>query len=235
MIYQKQQGVKYLLTGRARKFNCNVPNTFIFVPMMNDDNLLTKNFINRTNVERNDEVFTYFEIPEIRDCRILMTKGLSNFKMQVHPKHEGEEFVELYMFLPSYWSENEWKESKNEWIFSCLSKAKNHVINSNVWYGHGHTFSTKIDGALIFNGIEQNDYIISNPIVLKDFLKPVHSNNRVIRFLAIIPIYKKEREYKEARGTFKLFEKFRQFGVTEKMDGYRESVMKSRWSRLFKR
>ena len=70
---------------------------------------------------------------------------------------------------------------------------------------------------------------------LEEFLKPVERNNRVIRFLAIIPIYKNEMQYKEARGTFKMFEKFSQYRVTEKMDGYRESVMKSRWSRLFKR
>lgn len=203
--------------------------------MMNIDDFLTKNFNNFKKVERNDEVFTYFDVPEIHDCRVLMTSGLSNYKMQVHPKHEGEEFIELYMFLPSYWDENEWKESKNDWIFSCLSRAKNHLIKNNSWFGHGHTFSIKIEGASIFKGVQQTDYIISNPIELEDFLKPVQSNNGVIRFLAIIPIYKKEREYKEARGTFKIFERFRQYRVTEKMDGYRESVMKSRWSRLFKR
>ena len=199
------------------------------------DDFLMNGFKKFKKLDWNKEAFTYFEIPEIHDCRILMTSGLSEHKMQVHPKHEGEEFIELYMFLPSYWGENELKESKNDWVFSCLSKAKKHVVSNSTWFGHGHTFSIKIDGASMFNGKEQSDYIISNPIELYRFLKPVESNNRVIRFLAIIPIYKNEMDYKEARGTFKMFEKFRQYRVTEKMDGYRESVMKSRWSRFFKR
>jgi len=203
--------------------------------MTHMDDFLTKSFKNFKKLERNGEVLTYFEIPEIRDCRVLMTSGLSEHKMKVHPKHEGEEFIELFMFLPSYWDESELIESKNDWVFTCLSRAKKHVISNSTWFGHGHTFSLNIDGASMFNDKEQTDYIISNPIELEGLLKPMEWNNRVIRFLAIIPIYKNEMDYKEARGTFKMFEKFSQYRVTEKMDGYRESVMKSRWSRLFKR
>ena len=77
--------------------------------------------------------------------------------------------------------------------------------------------------------------MITKPIELKELLKPIQSEKPAIQFLALLPIYKNELSFKEARGTFKLEEKLQQYQVTEKMDGYRESVIKSRFARLFKK
>jgi hypothetical protein len=78
-------------------------------------------------------------------------------------------------------------------------------------------------------------FMITRPIELKELMKPIQLEKHAVQFLALIPIYKNELSYKEARGTFKLEEKLRQYQVTEKMDGYRESVIKSRLARLFKK
>jgi hypothetical protein len=46
--------------------------------------------------------FLFFQPKQLPTAKVLMTIGLSDFKMKVHEKHVGEEFNELYFLLPSY-------------------------------------------------------------------------------------------------------------------------------------
>lgn len=202
---------------------------------MHIDDFLKNSFKDLKKIKKDGEFFNYFEIDEIPDARILMTSGLSQCKMNVHEKHKGEEYAELFFLLPSYWKEEDLYLKENEWVFPCLVKSKKHIEQENTWFGHGHTFSLKGLESPIFRSSKETHFIISDPIELRGILEPLKSEQKSIRFLAIIPIFKKELYFKEARGTFKLFEKFRQYRVTEKMDGYRESVIQSRLIRLFKR
>ena len=74
--------------------------------------------------------------------KILIATGLSEFQMNVHEKHIGEEFNELYFYLPSYWDLNDKENTSMNWVFIWLEKLKNHVISKNSWFGNGHTIST---------------------------------------------------------------------------------------------
>jgi hypothetical protein len=47
--------------------------------------------------------------------------------------------------------------------------------------------------------------------------------------LAIIPIFPDEMDYKQGKGTFKFLQKLSNQGVTEKLDDYRSTVLKSKW------
>ena len=202
--------------------------------MVLDDFLKSSN-VNYKKIKYKEDSFFYFEHEDIPDVRVLMTSGLSQLKMDVHEKHVGEEFAELYFFLPVYWQEEDMYKEENEWVFTCLTKIKNHIETNNAWVGHGHTFSFKNAEVFFLNSSIPTHFMITRPIELKELLKPIQSEKQVIHFLALFPIYKNELSYKEARGTFKLEEKFRQSQITEKMDGYRETVIKSRFSRLFKK
>ena len=202
---------------------------------MSVDHYLKNNFKAYKIINWQGEAFHYFEIKEIPDTRVLMTSGLSDFKMQVHEKHLGEEYAELYLLLPGYWEESSLQESENEWVFQCLSKTKKHIIDSNTWFGHGHTFSFKDLDISVFKASDETQFMVSNPIQLQPFLPTLKSEEHDILFLSIIPVFTKEVHYKESRGTFKLMERFRQYGVTEKIDTFRQSAIKSRFNRLFKR
>lgn len=199
------------------------------------DDFLKKSFGNFKIIKNKENSFIYLEHEKIPDTRILMTSGLSQFRMNVHEKHTGEEHAELFFLLPVYWEEDDLFKQENEWIFTCLLKLKNHVEENNTWIGHGHTFSLKESEIQFFKSSSLTHFLVSKPIELREVLKPVHIEQKSIQFLALLPIYKNELSYKEARGTFKMEEKLRQYQVTEKMDGYRESVIKSRLARLFKR
>ena len=89
---------------------------------MSVDHYLKSNFTSYKCINWQGEAFHYFEIKEIPDTRVLMTSGLSDFKMHVHEKHLGEEYAELYILLPVYWDESSLEEAENEWVFQCLSK-----------------------------------------------------------------------------------------------------------------
>ena len=197
--------------------------------MVIDDFLKSSN-VNYKKIKNKEDSFFYFEHQDIPDLRVLMTSGLSQLKMDVHEKHVGEEFAELYFLLPVYWQEEDLYKEENEWVFTCLSKIKNHIETNNAWVGHGHTFS--FENAEGLNSPISTHFMITNQLV-KELLKPIQSEKHAIQFLAL-PIYKNELSFKEARGTFKLEEKLQQYQVTEKMDGYRESVIKSRFARLLR-
>lgn len=162
--------------------------------------------------------------------KILLTSGLSEFKMNVHEKHVGEEYNELYFYLPSYWDINDLNNSNMNWVYLWLQKLKNHVIEKNTWFGNGHTLATGKELLPFSETMHQNHFIISHPIELKEELCPIFYSEKRINFLAVIPIFEDEMDYKQGKGTAKLFKKFEQAKVSEKLDDYRKSVLKNRWN-----
>ena len=161
---------------------------------------------------------------------ILLTTGLSDFKMPVHEKHIGKEYIELYFNLPSYWELEDSENPKFSWVFSWLERLKNYVINNNTWFGHGHTMPCGKEMKSLSESMLQNHFILSDPIDLETELSPIIEEEKTIRFLAIIPIFPDEMDFKQGKGTFKLMEKFRQYNVTEKLDDYRKTILKTRWN-----
>jgi Suppressor of fused protein (SUFU) len=160
---------------------------------------------------------------------IIVTNGLSDYKMPVHEKYAGKEFNELYFCLPDYW---EWEDTANpqmNWIFPWIQRLSKHVIEKETWYGHGHTMPCGVEMKPLSATMKQDHFFLSNPILLEDEMAPIQLKDKTVNFLAIMPIFRKEFEYKEARGTFKLMRKFISKGVSEKLDDYRMSVMINKW------
>jgi hypothetical protein len=160
---------------------------------------------------------------------ILMTDGLSNYKMPVPDKYLGREFNELYFCLPSYW---DWDNSENPnsmWIYTWIRKMAKYVIENETWFGVGHSVPSGKE-LLPFSPImKQNHFFLSDPILLEQELEPIVFVDRTVYFLAIIPIFKDEMDYKQARGAFKFLQKLNTANVTEKLDDYRSTVLKSKW------
>ena len=160
---------------------------------------------------------------------LLMTSDFSTFKMNVHEKHVGEEFAELYFYLPNYWVINDLDNPNMNWVFPWLKRIKEYVQNNNTWLGHGHTMPCGKEMNSLSSTMTQNHFIISKPIAWEKHLQPLVIEGKTIFFLAVIPLFPDEMDYKQGKGTAKLFDKFRHQGVTEKLDDYRKSVLKSKW------
>ena len=162
--------------------------------------------------------------------KILIATGLSEFQMNVHEKHIGEEFNELYFYLPSYWDLNDTENTSMNWVFIWLEKLKKHVISKNSWFGNGHTIATGKSIVPLSDKMLQNHFILAHPMELSKELASIKLEDKTIHFLAVIPIFEDEMDYKQGKGTAKLFKKFEQANVTEKLDEFRKTVLRNRWN-----
>lgn len=165
---------------------------------------------------------------------VLMTNGLSNYKMPVHEKMAGFEFNELYFCLPSYWEWDDLENPKMNWVFEWIQRLASFVQEKNTWFGHGHTMPCGTDEKRLSETMRQNHFFLTNPMLLEEELAPIEVNDKTINFLGIIPIFPDEMDYKQGKGTFKFVQKLRTHGITEKLDDYRGTVLRSKW-RLLRR
>lgn len=165
---------------------------------------------------------------------LLMTNGLSNYRMPVPEKLAGREYNELFFCLPSYWNLNAKDDPNMNWVFHWIQRLSKYVQDKNTWFGPGHTMPCGNPFQALSPMMRANHFFLSEPLLLADELLPLEINGNTIHFLAIIPIFEDEMDYKQGKGTYKILKKFRQHGITEKLDDFRGSILKSKW-RLIKR
>lgn len=203
---------------------------------------LEREFKNRYNVSHLSSIdVAEGEIPLLKiridiksPVTILMTNGLSNYKMPVPDKLEGREYNELFFCLPSYWLLESKDDPNMNWVFYWIQRLAKYVQEKNTWFGPGHTMPCGNPFQALSPMMSANHFLLSDPILLFDELLPLKVADKTIHFLAIIPIFEDEMDYKQGKGTFKILKKFKQHGVTEKLDDFRGSIMKSKW-RLIKK
>lgn len=163
---------------------------------------------------------------------VVMTNGLSDFKMDVNEKLKGREYNELYFCLPSYWDWDALDNPQMNWVYPWIQRIAKHPIEKNTWYAPGHTLPAGKEMNPLSTTMKQNSFLLSDPLLLEEHLKALELPEKTIYFLAIIPLFKEELDYKIARGTFKFLRKMASAGVSEKLDDYRGSVLKRHWKRL---
>ena len=71
--------------------------------------------------------------------------------------------------------------------------------------------------------------MLNAPYFLEKELSPIINEDKAIHFLGIIPIFEDEMDYKMGKGTYKLLQKIEGKGVSELLDDYRMSCLKSKW------
>ena len=160
---------------------------------------------------------------------LICTNGLSNYKMPVPEAEIGNEYNELFFCLPSYW---EWEDINNpqmNWVFNWIQRLSKYVVDKKTWFGHGHTMPCGQDMQSLSSTMLQNHFILINPILLEDEMAPVIVDGHRVNFLAIVPIFGDEMDYKQGKGTVKFLRKLIGKGVSEKLDDYRSTSLKSKW------
>lgn len=160
---------------------------------------------------------------------VIVTNGLSNYKMPVPEAEKGNEYNELFFCLPSYW---EWEDVDNpqmNWIFHWIQRLAKYVVEKQTWFGHGHTMPCGKDMNSLSTTMLQNHFILLRPMLLEEALAPIIMGDHTVQFLGIIPIFPEEMDYKQGKGTFKFVQKLINKGVNEKLDDFRGSVLKRKW------
>ncbi len=160
---------------------------------------------------------------------VIVTNGLRDYKMPVPEKWQDRTYNELYFCLPSYW---EWEDLNNpntNWVFEWIQRLATHVVEKETWFGHGHTIPCEKDPQPLSNTMKQNYFFLSDPMLLEDEMASIDVDGKTVNFLGVIPIFKDEMDYKQSKGPFKFVQKLVNKGVTEKLDDFRSSVLKSKW------
>ena len=160
------------------------------------------------------------------EITVLMTNGLSEYSMPVPEKHKERKNVELYFCLPSYW---DLTTENGKWVIAWIQKLAKHCIEKEMWYGIGHTFPNGNPAMPISVTMKQKYLMLNAPYFLDKELSAIINEDKAIHFLGIIPIFEDEMDYKMGKGTYKLLQKIEGKGVSELLDDYRMSCLKSKW------
>lgn len=160
---------------------------------------------------------------------LLMTSGLSAYRMPVSTKYEGREHNELLFCLPSYWDLDDPNNEQCAWVVDWIKRLANFVLEKETWFGAGHTIPCGNPNVALSSTMKQNYFFLIDPIFLEKELQPLELDGKTVHFLAIVPIFPDEFDYKMGKGTYKLLKKMEIHQVTELLDDYRSSVLKRHW------
>lgn len=163
------------------------------------------------------------------NSKILTTFTLSEYVMPVPEKYQDRARNELYFLLPSYWDTSNFNDIRYNWVFIWIEKLAKHVVSKETWFGPGHTIPCGNPFKALSESMLQDHLFLVDPIALNQEMAPIIVNNEKIHFLAILPIFGDEMDYKQGKGTFKLLQKLMNHNVTEKLDDFRGSILKRKW------
>lgn len=173
--------------------------------------------------------FICIRVKKRSEISILMTSDLSTYRMPVMEKHLGREHNELYFCIPSYWDLSDHSNPRMNWVFETLYRLRIHVKEKNTWFGIGHTIPHANPICDISPSMKQKYYFLNEPWLLKEDLEPLKNDQYLVHFLAVLPIFEDEFDYKIGKGTYKFQKKLKSREVTELLDDFRFTILKSRW------
>jgi len=158
---------------------------------------------------------------------LLCTLDLGEYQMPVPPKYQSEATIELYFLLPEYWDaslENE----LFKWAVSRLIAIKNY-LKTDHWAISGNTFSLGELPSGRLKDVGFSALLLLDPMAIEELKKPLLMGENARYFKVLTPVFKLEKDVKEARGMDKFLIRMVDKGVTEKLDEFRESVIKPRF------
>lgn len=178
--------------------------------------------------------FLLIDVEMRSSVQLLMTNGLSEYRMPIPEKFAGKEHVELCFCLPSYWDLDDIENQAVMWVYDVLFRLQQYVRKKETWFGLGHTFPFTSSLDPISATMKQKYFMLNEPVFMKEWLQVLSCGEKSVHFLTVLPIFEDEFDYKMGKGTYKLQKKLAQQNVTELLDDYRSSVLKSKWRLLRK-
>ncbi|KAA5539933.1 suppressor of fused domain protein [Roseiconus nitratireducens] len=172
---------------------------------------------------------------EERPFHTLVTSGMSDRAMSPPEGAEELAYTELMVCLPSDWKldENSLEESKNYWPIQWLKYLARFPHEYETWLFDGHTVPNGDPAEPLDPSNDFIGWLLTFPsTVPQEFIELKLSDDKSIYFLAIVPLFQNEMDYKLHKGTAKLLERFDQAGYNEVIDVGRKDVTKRRFWRF---
>jgi Suppressor of fused protein (SUFU) len=164
----------------------------------------------------------------------LVTSGMGERPMA---SSSGDRYAELMMVLPPTWpsvGSEGFRHPAGHWPYKLLQDLAQlpHQFNTTLWTGHtvpngdppeSYAPDTKLCGALLVP-----------PLIAPEQFGTLRVGERVVHFLAVIPLHRDEMQLKLDHGLDALFDFMDEANITEILHADRPSVIPRR-RRLFRR
>lgn len=160
-----------------------------------------------------------------RPYHLLFTSGLSENTQAISDSCLEYKHIELYFCLPEYWKMED-NSPEHNWPIHWLNRIAEVPQKNKSWFGPGDTLPAGNPPKEISTMMAENHFILAEPMEVKQ-LKDFELADKVVSFLAIIPIYQKEVEFKLRSSAKVLMAKFQYEKNDEVVDNYRQSVVKA--------
>lgn len=155
----------------------------------------------------------------------LITSGMSDMPMNVPKGYEHLRYAELCILLPVDWKlearsyalmEEVFSDERNYWPVRWLKNIARFPHEFNTWIGAYHTMPNGQDADPFADNTELGCMFIYPSIMLpQEFSTLSVSENKLINFYSLYPIYKEEMNYKLEKGSEALLDKFENNNVSE--------------------
>ncbi|WP_459500879.1 suppressor of fused domain protein [Bacillus sp. C1] len=158
-----------------------------------------------------------------RDFITLVTTGMSDFAMDDSEDSKGFKYAELVLKLPANWpiSKTELMNKDNYWPLKWLRMAAHIPHKYDGWLEKGVILPNGEPPMPFASNTELSCILIDKSKEVRSF---IDSENRIINFYTLIPIYTEERISALQKGHEYLMGKFDEFGVLDVLDIKRENI-----------
>lgn len=186
-------------------------------------------------------VDVYLIQPKNTSFNILLTSGMSTFKMKVSEqdeKSEDLEFAELMMLVPKEikFEDVYTGENKNDWIITVLKRTAKFPYYHDTWIGIGHSIQAEKDLSTYGKDTKYVGALILPSVTFDEKFTKINRDGRIINIYNILPLYKEELKFKIENGYNKFLDLLIKANGKEVLDLKRKNLIlkKSILSRIFK-
>lgn len=160
--------------------------------------------------------------PVSGNYHLLVTDGLRNHTQEVNEENKAYAQLELYMCLPDYWN----IENK-DWPIHWLNRIAQVPQKNDTWFGLGDTLPAGNPPSEVDEQFKANHFILFEPEHVTEF-HPAKLNQS-FNFLAVVPLFQKEIDFKLKNSHSMLRKKFVSANLNERIDIYRDNVCKRKF------
>lgn len=174
----------------------------------------------------------YVKPTKERPFHILITSGMSDLPMNVPEEAGMTKYMELMITLPESWhvDEESFKDERWYWPIRQLKYLARFPHKYDTWLGFGHTIPNGDPAESFAENTKLSGVILLPPLYVPDeFTRLYISQDKIIEFFSIVPLYSEEMNLKLAKGSDALLDKLDEINAWELIDVNRKNVAKKRF------
>jgi len=164
-----------------------------------------------------------------RRYHTIITSGMSGLPTEVPEDQDVWKYTELMIYLPESFpfSKESIKNLKHYWPIGWLKKLSRFPHENNTWFCWGDTIPNGEPPIPVAADADFCCMLLLPPIREdENFFELKISEEKTIRFLVVIPIYREEMEYKLTNGYEKLLDKFDEYNINDIINVNRQNTCK---------